>query len=78
MFSIYEECTFLYQTAFAKYFSHHCIGILCTIKAKYTLKNNEGAIKNGKSIETDNIGYSRRRRKKRKMFWTPLCASKHK
>ena len=37
---------------------------MCTIKAKYTLKNNEGAIKNGKSIDTDNIGYSRRRRKK--------------
>ena len=33
---------------------------------KLTLMNTEGAIKNGKSRETGNIGYRRRRNKKTK------------
>ena len=45
-----------------------------------TLENTEGAVKNGQSRETDNIGYKRRRKTKQEhnMCWTPLYASKHK
>ena len=46
---------------------------------------DEVAIKNGQSRETDNIGYTRHKTKKNKtktehmnMCWTPLCANKHK
>jgi len=35
------------------------------------------AIKNRQSKENDNIGYRKRRKTKRNMYWTPLCASKH-
>ena len=45
-------------------------------------ENTEGAIKNGQSRETGNIGYTRRRKNKNKternMCWTSLCATKHK
>ena len=45
------------------------------------LENTERAIKNEKSRETDNIGYTWRRKTKQKhntMCWTPLYANKHK
>jgi len=46
------------------------------------LENIEGAIRNGQSRETDNIGYTRWRQTKEKtqhnMCWTPLCANIHK
>jgi hypothetical protein len=47
-----------------------------------TLENTEGAIKNGQSRETDNIGYTIRIKTKQKtqhnMCWTPLYTNKHK
>ena len=50
--------------------------------AKQTLEKTEGAIKNGQSRETGNIGYTRRKQTKQKtqhnMCLTPLCANKHK
>jgi len=45
---------------------------------KQTLENTEGWIKYGQSGETGNIGYTRRRKKKHNMCWTPLYANKHK
>ena len=44
-----------------------------------TLKNTEGGIKNVQSRETDNIGYTRLRKRKQihNMCWTPLCVNKH-
>jgi hypothetical protein len=48
---------------------------ICGIYQK-TLENTEGAIKNGQSRETGNIGYTRRRKTKQKM--TPLYANKQK
>jgi len=36
------------------------------------LENTEGAIKNGQSRETGNIGYTRRRKTQYNMCWTPL------
>ncbi len=44
------------------------------------LENTEGAIENGQARETDNIGYTRRRKKKTQhdMCWTPLYANKYK
>jgi len=33
---------------------------------KYTLENTDGAIKNGQSRETGNVGYTRRRQTKTK------------
>jgi hypothetical protein len=48
--------------------------IYCGRKGDRT-ENTEGAIKNGQSRETDNIGYTRRRQNKNKtehnMCWTP-------
>ena len=38
----------------------------------------KGAIKNGQSRETGNIGYTRRRKTQHNMRWTPLCVNKHK
>ena len=48
--------------------------------SKQTLENTEGAIKNGQSRETGNIGYKRRRQTKQNhnMFWKSLYASKSK
>ena len=46
------------------------------------LEKTEGAIKNGQSRETGNIGRTRQRKTKQKtphnMCWTPLYAIKHK
>ena len=51
--------------------------IYCGRKGDRT-ENTEGAIKNGQSRETDNIGYTRRRQNKNKtehnMCWTPQGA----
>jgi len=45
-----------------------------------TLENTERAITNGESRETDNTGYTTRRKtkQKHKMCWIPLYANKHK
>jgi len=45
---------------------------------KYTLENTEGAINNGQSRETGNIGYTIRSKIQHTICWTPLCANKHK
>jgi len=42
------------------------------------LENTEGAIKNGQSRETGNIGYTRQRKTQHSMCWTPQYANKHK
>ena len=41
-------------------------------------ENIEGAIINGQSRETGNIGYTRQRKTQHNMCWTPLYANKHK
>jgi hypothetical protein len=54
--------------------------IILSFTSKWTLENTEGAITNGQSRETCNIGYTRRRQTKTQhnMCWTPLYANKHK
>ena len=51
-------------------------------KMDNTLENAEGAIKNGQSRKTGNIGYTRRKQTKTKtqhtMCWTPLYVNKQK
>jgi hypothetical protein len=42
------------------------------------LKNTEGAIKNGKSKETGNIGCTIRRKTQHNIYWTPIYSNKHK
>ena len=42
---------------------------------KETLENSEGAIKNGQSTESDNIGYTRRRKTKQKH--NTICFGHH-
>jgi len=42
---------------------------------KKTLEKTDGAIKNGKSRETDNIGYTRRRKTKQKH--NTICVEHH-
>jgi hypothetical protein len=60
----------------------HCV----TNNVQYTLENTEGAITNGQSRETGNIGYTRQVNQKhntiktygRPTCWRPLCVNKHK
>jgi len=40
--------------------------------------NRRGNIKNGQSREIGSIGYTRRRKTKHNVCWTPLCAIKYK
>ena len=45
------------------------------------IEKTEGAIQNGQSRETGNIGQTRHQTKKNTkhdMCWTPVCANKHK
>jgi len=39
---------------------------------KYTLENTEGAIQNGQSRETGNVGYTIRSKTQHNMCWTSL------
>ena len=41
------------------------------------LENTEGAIKNGQSRETGNIGYTRRRKTKQKQKYNTICVGHH-
>ena len=43
--------------------------------SEYTLKNDEGEIKNGQSSETGNTGYTRRRKTKQKH--NTICVGHH-
>jgi len=45
---------------------------------KSKLENIEGAIKNGQSGDTGNMGYTTQRNTKHNMCWTSLYANKHK
>jgi hypothetical protein len=42
------------------------------------LENTEGVIKKGQSRETGNTGYTKQRKTKQNMHWTPLYANKQK
>jgi len=56
---------------------------LINITLSINVGEKKGAIKNGQSRETGNIGYTRRRETKQtntqnNMCWTPLYVNKHK
>jgi hypothetical protein len=70
-----------YQTPYPWYIEPPIHAISNPLPMEYR-ENTEGAIKNGQSRETGNIGYTRRRKNKTKtqhnMCWTPLYANKQK